>query len=183
MPSIEALTINEQRENIEEILEFIWEAIEYFPAGLWEEVNYIGNINMKHDLKVKIKEEVYNAFIFNNLIEKIRRIRRILQIKDLLLAVTREPIVAIYHRFGGKTLSSFATIVYDYVSNDVGAVSLFKIEENISTKIIAHGLGHNRGLKHHTKPIDIMHEGLLKNVMLENEGFCNDCIKRMLRVE
>ncbi|MEM3816105.1 MAG: hypothetical protein QW341_04590 [Candidatus Bathyarchaeia archaeon] len=183
MPSIEALTVNEKEENIEEILEVIWRAVEYFPRGLWEEVNYIGNINVKHDLKVKIKEEMYNAFIFNNLIEKVRGIRKLLQVKNLLLAVTREPVIAIYHRFEDKRLSRFASIVHDYVSSDVGLVSLFRVGEDVGTKIIAHGLGHSRGLKHHTKPIDMMYEGLLMSRTLENEGFCNDCIKRMFMAE
>lgn len=183
MPSIDAFTINEAQKNVEEVLEIIWRAIEYFPKGLWKEVKYIGNIDIKYDLKVKIKEKVYNAFIFNSLLERIRKIRRIMEIDYLLLAITRDPIVAVYHRFEAKSLSRVISIVHDYVSCDIGIVSLFNVDEDMSVKITAHGLGHNRGLRHHCRPIDMMYEGLLKSRELGREGFCDDCVNKMLGVK
>lgn len=180
MPSIEMLTINETHEDVEEIINIIWRAIEYFPNGLWNEINYLGNANIRYDVKVKFKETMYSAFIFDRLIEKIRRIKRTLQIRDLLLAVTRDPVIAVYHRLEAKKIRRAANIVYDYMSTDVGIVSLFNIEEKAATKVTAHGLGHSRGLRHHTKPIDIMYERLLGEEMLMRDGFCNDCLRRIM---
>ncbi|MEM1582050.1 MAG: hypothetical protein QXK89_06025 [Candidatus Bathyarchaeia archaeon] len=184
MPFVEMLTINEERKDTEEILEIIWRALEYFPRGLWEGINYLGNVDMKHDLKVKSKDAIYGAFIFNNLINKIRRVRELLQIRDLLLAVTRDPIIAVYHKFEAERLSRIANLIHDYVSNDVGVISLFRAEEHeTASKVVAHGLGHNRGLRHHTKPVDIMYEGLLEYSTLKNERFCTDCIRKILSEE
>lgn len=165
----------------DDLLEIMWRALNYFPRGLWDKVNYLGDINMKYDVKVRSKKNIYNAFIFNNLIEKIRKIRKMLQMKDLLLAVTCDPVIAIYHRFRFEVegISQIASLIHDYVSSDVGIVSLFRVNEETASKIVAHGLGHNQGLRHHMEPIDIMYEGLLKHNVL-NEGFCNDCIRKML---
>ena len=175
------LTINEDDKSSVEISEIIWRALEYFPRDLWIGVNYLGNMNMEHDVKLRSKETVYRAFIFHNLIEKIRRIRKLLKIKEVLLAVTCDPIIAIYHRFEVEKLSCFANLIHDYVSGDVGVVSLFQIEEEKASKVVAHGLGHNRGLRHHVEPVDIMYEGLLKHTALRKNGFCNECLKRMIR--
>ncbi|MBS7607517.1 hypothetical protein KEJ14_06760 [Candidatus Bathyarchaeota archaeon] len=180
MPFLEMLTINEGEKRHEEIMEIVWRALKYFPKGLWEEVNYLGNANIKHDVKIKIRESIYGAFIFNNLIGKIKRIRSALGIKNLLLAVTSDPIIAVYHRFDARRLSQVANLIYDYVSWDTGVVSLFRIEDERASKIIAHGLGHNRGLRHHAEPIDIMYEGLLEYKSIRKDGFCNDCIKKIL---
>jgi predicted Zn-dependent protease len=180
LPSLEVLTINRGLEG-DDLLEIMCRALNYFPKGLWDRVNYLGDVSMKYDVKVRSRENVYNAFIFNNLIEKIKRIRKMLQMKNLLLAVTRDPVIAIYHRFKFEVegISQVASLIHDYVSSDVGVVSLFRVDEEAASKIVAHGLGHNQGLRHHVEPIDIMYEGLLKHDVL-NEGFCDDCIKRML---
>ena len=180
MLSLEVLTINKGFEG-DDLLEIMWRALNHFPRGLWDRVNYLGDVGMKYDVKVRSRENIYNVFIFNNLIERIRRIRRMLQMKDLLLAVTRDPVIAIYHRFKFEVegISQIASLVHDYVSSDLGIVSLFRVNEETASKIVAHGLGHNQGLRHHVEPIDIMYEGLLKHDVL-NEGFCNDCIKKML---
>lgn len=179
MPLLEMLTINEGGRRHEEIMEIIWRALEYFPRGLWEGVNYLGNADMRHDVKIKFRESIYGAFIFNNLMGKIKRIKSALGIKNLLLAVTSDPIIAVYHRFDAKRLNQVANLIYDYVSWDAGVVSLFRVGDEKASKIIAHGLGHNRGLRHHYEPIDIMYEGLLEHKNIRKDGFCNDCIRRI----
>lgn len=183
MPIINTLTINEEHKKNEEILEIIWSALKYFPKGLWKEVNYLGNINVMYDVKIRVESEnaTYKAFIFNRLVNKINRIRELLQIKDLLLAITCDPVIALYYVLNFEKITQIANLVHDYFSRDIGIVSLFRIgsDENAS-KVVAHGLGHNRGLRHHIKPIDLMYEGLLEhNNVVENDGFCHECLKRM----
>ena len=182
MPFIDTLTINEEHKSEGEILEIIWKALEYFPKGLWDGVNYLGNINMMHDVKIRVesKKTVHGAFVFNRLVNKIKRVRELLQIKELLLAVTCDPIIALYHTFNFEKLSRTATLVHDYFSKDIGIVSFFRVkEEENATKVVAHGLGHSLGLRHHVKPIDLMYEGLLECDNLINDGFCSECLKRM----
>lgn len=174
------LTVNEAHKSIEDILGILWKAVEYFPKGLWDEINYIGNIDIEYDMRVKFREITYGAFILNNFIERIKRAKRILNIKDLLLAVTRDPVIDVYPRIEFEKIRSIARLIYDFVSTDIGIVSLFGVEGENAIKVTAHGLGHNRGLRHHDKPIDIMYEGLLRHKELSNEGFCNDCLKKML---
>jgi hypothetical protein len=182
LPLLNLVTVNEEHENKEDLLEVIWRALEYFPGGLWEGANYLGNLDVKYDLKIKSKDNVYGAFIFSRLMEKIRRVRLMLQVKDLLLAVTCDPIITVYHRFEGKGFKQVANLVYDYVSKEIGVVSLFRIEyDRTAARIVAHGLGHNQGLRHHLKPIDVMCEGLLEHDRLINDGFCNECLKKMMK--
>jgi len=180
LPLLKMLTINEEDIDSEGVLEIIWRALEYFPRGLWDGAEYLGNINIRHDVKIKFKEVVYGAFILNNLMEKIRRVRKLLGIDDLLLAITYDPVITVYHRFEAKKINCFANLIYDYVSRDVGLISFFRVKEGeIASKIIAHGLGHSRGLRHHLKPVDIMYEGLIEIGKLRNDGFCSDCIKKI----
>lgn len=180
MPLLKMLTINGEDIDSEKVLEIIWRALEYFPRGLWDGADYLGNLNIRHDVKIRFKEAVYGAFVFNNLMEKIRRVRKMLGIDDLLLAITYDPVIAVYHRFEAKKINYFASLIYDYVSRDSGLISFFRVGEGeIASKIVAHGLGHSRGLRHHFKPIDIMYEGLLENGTLRNDGFCGDCIRKM----
>jgi len=184
LPFIDTLTINEEHKSNEEILEIIWRALEYFPRGLWEGINYLGNINMTYDIKIRVERNkaIHGAFIFNRLVNKIKRIRELLQIRELLLAVTCDPIIALYHTFNFEKLSRMANLVHDYFSKDIGVVSLFRIEgDRKASKVVAHGLGHSQGLRHHIKPIDLMYEGLLECDNLTNNGFCHECLKRMKR--
>ncbi|MEM0049147.1 MAG: hypothetical protein QXW39_01240 [Candidatus Bathyarchaeia archaeon] len=180
MPSIEMLTINDTCKNFEDFLEIVWRAIEYFPKGVWDEIKYLGNIIIKHDIKIEINGEPYEAFIFNNLLDKIKRIRMAIKTKDLLLAITVDPVVAIYSRLGSKGVRRMASLVHDYVSTDIGIISLFAIEGESAAMVAAHGLGHSRGLRHHGKPIDLMYEGLLENKTLDKEGFCESCLRKIV---
>ncbi len=182
MSSLDVVTVNEEHENREDLLEVIWRALEYFPGVLWEGANYLGNLNIEHDLKIKSKDNVYGAFMFSNLMEKMRRVRRMLQVKDLLLAITCDPIIIVYHRFESGGFKRVANLVYDYVSREIGVVSLFRIEYGRNAaRVVAHGLGHNQGLRHHVEPIDVMYEGLLEHEKLRNNGFCSECLKKMMK--
>jgi len=50
-------------------------------------------------LKIKSREKVYGAFVFDNLMGKVREMKDMLKNENLLLAVTHDPVIAIYHRF------------------------------------------------------------------------------------
>lgn len=183
MPSMEMLTINEAGKDIEGILEIIWRALEYFPRNVWNEVKYIGNADIRYDVKVEIRGLLYRAFLLNNLLSKIRMIRGAMDIKDLLLAVTVDPVIAIYSRLEHGGISRTVNLVHDYVSSDIGIISLFAVKNDAAVMVTAHGLGHNRGLRHHNKPIDLMYEGLLESKSLDKDGFCGDCLRRIVRSE
>jgi hypothetical protein len=70
-------------------------------------------------------------------------------------------------------------LVHDYVDERIGVVSLFRINKGSSSKVVAHGLGHNRGLRHHQEPIDLMYSGLLRTPTLRVEGFCKVCLRKL----
>jgi hypothetical protein len=61
----------------------------------------------------------------------------------------------------------------------IGFASLFRINDESSSKVVAHGLGHSRGLHHHMEPIDFMYSGLLSAHSLQVEGFCEPCLQRL----
>lgn len=179
MQSLDMLTINEELKNKEDLIEIMWKAFNYFPEGIWKGVNYLGNINVKHDLKIKSKEEVHGAFIFSNLMRKTREMKNMLKGEDLLLAVTHDPVIVTYHRFELERFKRIINLVYDYVSNDVGMISFFETEEKATAKIAAHGLGHNQGLSHHAEPIDLMYLRLLNGYPIKIDGFCAECQRKL----
>ena len=179
MQSLDLLTINDQPSNKEDLIEIMWRAFRYFPEGLWTGVNYVGNVNVKHDLEIESNEEAHGAFIFSRLVSKVRRMKNSLRIEDLLLAVTHDPVIIMYHRFEVKKFKRIVDLVHDYVSDDVGILSLFDKDEEVVTKITAHGLGHNQGLTHHAEPIDLMYVRLLKGDPIKIDGFCIECQQKL----
>lgn len=179
MQSLDMLTINEEFMNREDLVEMMWKAFSYFPRGIWEGVNFVGNMNVKCDLKIRSKQDVCGAFIFSHLLRKIKEMKNILKTEDLLLAMTHDPVIAVYHRFEVDRFKRTINIVHDYVSNDVGMVSLYETDEDAAAKVAAHGLGHNQGLTHHAEPIDLMYEGLLHGRPIEIDGFCNECKRKL----
>lgn len=179
MQTLDMLTINEEPENKENLLEIVWNAFDYFPEDIWEGVKYLGNISVKHDLKIKSKERFYGAFIFDNLIDRIREMKNVLKTRGLLLAVTHDPVIAIYHRFELERFKRIINLIRDYVSKDLGMVSLFEMGEETATKIAAHGLGHNQGLRHHAEPIDLMYARLLNGHPIKKNGFCSQCQRKL----
>jgi len=74
----------------------------------------------------------------------------------------------------------YAYCVYDSVVGDVGIVSLFRLNEEYSEKVLAHNLGHKRNLNDHDMPIDIMFMGLIsEKKKLQNETFCEKCEEKL----
>jgi predicted Zn-dependent protease len=63
------------------------------------------------------------------------------------------------------------------------AFSLFQVDAQQSSRVVVHGLGHNRGLRHHVEPIDVMYPHLLKSPVLEVEGFCMGCLRKLTHDE
>jgi predicted Zn-dependent protease len=123
--------------------------------------------------------ESLGAFLFEKLTKRIGKIKDSHGLMNLLLAITPDPIVAIYYFFDGKHFRRTLCLVHDYVAETVGVVSLFRVTKRYSSKVVAHGLGHNRGLRHHLKPIDLMYPGLLRTHTLEVEGFCKACLDKL----
>lgn len=179
MSSLDMLTVNEELGNKEDLVEVMWKAFSYFPRGIWEGVNYVGNISVKRHLKIKSKEEVYGAFVFSHFIRRIREMRSMFRVEDLLLAVTHDPVIVMFHRFEVDRFKRIVNVVHDYVSDDVGMISLFETDEDATTRVTAHGLGHNQGLTHHAEPLDLMYAGLLDGNPIEIDGFCSKCKRKL----
>ena len=119
------------------------------------------------------------AFLFERLIRRIRRIKVSDKSRTLLLGLTLDPIIALYYFFDGKNFRKTSYVVHDYMTKKVGIVSMFRVENEKQGKVVAHGLGHNRGLCHHTKPVDLMHPELLRFPAMKL-GFCKDCLRKLL---
>ncbi len=173
------LTVNEEPKSKDDLLEILWKASEYFPQGTWEGIEYLGKISVMHDLKIKSRGKVHRTFILNNLMRKIREIKSVLDSRGLLLAVTYDPVISIYHQFERERFRRIINLVRDYVVNDVGMLSLFEMRDEIATKVAAHGLGHNQGLRHHAEPIDLMYVCLLDGHPIKRDGFCDECQRKL----
>lgn len=181
MQSLDVLTINEEPNSGKKSLEFIREAFCYFPEGMWQGINYLGNMNLKHDLRIKSEEKIHEAFIFSSLMIRIRRKKEQLKSQGLLLAVTCDPVIAVYRRLESGMFEEVINLICDYVSHDAGVISLFKIEERTAPKVAAHGLGHNKGLIHHAEPVDLMYARLLNGHPIQTDGFCRKCRRKLKR--
>lgn len=179
MQSLDLLTINEDLRSKEDLVEVMWKAFDYFPRGIWEGVNFVGNVSVEWDLRIKSREMSFGAFLFSRLLRKVRELRSRLGVEDLLLGVTHDPVIVLYHRFEVDRFRRVVNLVHDYVSSDVGMISLFEMEEDAAAKVAAHGLGHNRGLGHHLEPVDLMYEGLLHGKPIRIDGFCDECKRKL----
>jgi len=179
MHSLDILTINENPRGKEDLLEMIWNALNYFPEGTWGNINYIGNTVVKYDLTVEANGELSQALTFPKILRKLREMRGMFKTHTLLLGVTHDPVIVLYCRFEGNSFKRSVVTVHDYVSDDVGILSFFQKDESVAIRIVAHGLGHNRGLEHHNEPIDLMFIGLLDGGRIELDGFCRSCIRKL----
>ena len=183
MPPITVLTISGKTEDKEDVVEIVEDASGYFPTDTWDDIIYIGKLSLEHDFKVATNRESYGAFLFQKLIKRIRRIRDSTKLISLLLGITSDPIVTVHHFFDRTNFKRRFYLVHDYVDETAGVVSLFQVKEETSSKLVAHGLGHNRGLRHHIEPIDLMYFELLKSPILQVDGFCEVCLSKLRKDE
>lgn len=181
MDSITVLTISGKAEDKEDMVEIVEDASGYFPTNTWNDIKYIGKLSLEHDFKVATNSESYGAFLFQKLIERIRKVRDSNRLISLLLGITADPIVAMHHFFDRTNFKRVFYLVHDYVDEKAGVVSLFQVREETSSKLVAHGLGHNRGLRHHVEPIDLMYFELLKSPILRVDGFCEVCLSKLTK--
>jgi len=179
MCPINVLTINGAPENGRDLVKIVEEARRYFPSETWDDVRYLGKLSLKHDIKIATSGESLGAFLFEKLIERVERAKDSSEMLSLLLGITPDPIIAVYYFFDGKNFKKTVYLVHDYVAEKVGVVSLFHVVKESSKKVVAHGLGHNRGLRHHVEPIDLMYPGLLQFPRLQVEGFCKVCLRKL----
>lgn len=181
MQAINVLTINGEPENERDLVKIVEEARDYFPTETWDEIRYLGKLCLKHDVEIATNKESFGAFLFEKLAKRIGRIRDSHRLMKLLLGITPDPIVAMHYAFDGKHFKRALYLVHDYVDETLGVVSFFRVNEEASSKVVAHGLGHSRGLRHHLEPIDLMYSELLKTPTLQVEGFCKICLHKLTK--
>lgn len=162
-----------------DLVGIVEDAKSYFPLETWGDVRFIGKLSLEHDVKLKAAGEPFGAFLFERLISRFKRMRGSGGLLHLLLGITPDPIVATYYSFSGSQFKRTTYLIHDYVAREVGVVSLFRVSEESSGKVVAHGLGHNHGLRHHAKPIDLMYSELLSSPTLQVEGFCRICLSKL----
>ncbi|UCE96482.1 MAG: hypothetical protein JSV51_02460 [Candidatus Bathyarchaeota archaeon] len=159
------------------------DAKSHFPSETWAEIRYLGKLRLEHDIKIALSKDThkrsFGALLSEKLIKRINKVKDSDGLMSLILGVTPDPIVAMHYFLDGGSFKRVLYLVHDYVTEKVGIVSLFRVRENDSTRVVAHGLGHNRGLRHHMKPIDLMYSELLKTSMLQVEGFCKVCRNKL----
>ena len=177
--SIEMLTINEETNTLEDLVELMWKALAYFPSGIWTGVNYMGNVNFGCDLEVELREELYKAFVFPQILKRIRKIKKKFMTQNFVFAVTHNPVVMLHYGFHIDTFKRRVSLVHDYAAADVGLLSLFKKGGNEGIKIAAHGLGHSQGLEHHNEPVDLMYVGLLTGEPIKMNKFCHESLREL----
>ena len=121
----------------------------------------------------------FGAFLFERLIRRIEKAAGRDSLVSLLLGITSDPVLVVNYSFDGRNFRRTGYFVHDYMAKKIGIVSFFRINKSSCTKVVAHGLGHNKGLNHHIHPIDLMYIGLLKEPALQVEGFCNICLRKL----
>lgn len=179
MRAIGVLTVNGGLESEEELVKTVEDAGDYFPTDTWDDIQYLGELSLKHDIKLATKEEMLGALRFERLVAAVGQVRDRESLVTLLLGITPDPVIALYYFFDGANFKRGCYLVHDYVAEKVGVVSLFHVQEQSSSKVVAHGLGHNQGLRHHAQPIDLMYPELLRVSALQVEGFCDGCLRKL----
>jgi len=179
MDSINIFTIEGEPKGELDSAKIVEDARCYFPVETWAEIRYLGKLTLAHDVKILVERQCFGGFLCEKLIERFRKLMDHLGLRDLLLGITLDPVVTTYFFFDKEQFRRTVYLVHDYVAQKIGVISLFRVNEEFSNKLVAHGLGHNRGLHHHVKPVDIMHPEMLKFPRLQVEGFCKICLREL----
>lgn len=181
MRSINVLAINGEPENGLDLVKIVEKARGFFPKETWDAISYLGKLNLEHDVEIATSGESFGAFLFERLAKRIGRIKDEHKSLNLLLGITPDPILAMYYFFDGKNFKRSLYLVHDYVNEKIGVASFFRVSKAYSSKVVAHGLGHSRGLPHHLEPVDLMYSELLKTTRLQVEGFCEVCLNKLTK--
>lgn len=179
MQFLNVLTINTEFKNGQHLVKITEDARDYFPTISQDEIHYLGNLSLEHDLKIAMSERNFGAFLFEKMTRRIEKMEDYNKSRGLLLGITSDPIVTIHHFFDRKHFKRVQYLVHDYVTKTVGVVSLFQVNMKHASKVVAHGLGHSKGLRHHSQPIDLMYSGMLRTPKLQVEGFCSACLHKL----
>jgi predicted Zn-dependent protease len=174
---LDVVTINSEDPN-QDLVKLVEEGVEFFPPYIWDSINYTGEVEFPCDRELFMGERFIPSFEYRKLISRLRKIKR----KKPLLGIISNHLVYFESIFyeNGKLKISYMPI-RDYME-EVGFVSLLKLENQVASKIIAHALGHNRGLEHHHIPIDLMYPEL-RDITYVPEQFCKKCIYTLDRSE
>jgi predicted Zn-dependent protease len=181
MQPLNLLTVAREAGDETDLVQIVDDAKTFFPTEAWYEIRYLGELSLKHDLEIMDGGKACEAFLFKRLLQRFRKVKDSNGLAGLLLGITPKPVVDLYYSFDGGSLRKTVFFVRDYVSKKIGVVSLFKLAEESTSKVVAHGLGHNQGLRHHLEPTDLMHSELLRLAHLEVDGFCSACLQSLTR--
>ncbi|MCW4052169.1 MAG: hypothetical protein NWE78_03030 [Candidatus Bathyarchaeota archaeon] len=179
MQPLNILTVSQEPANEKDLANIVDDAKTFFPTEAWYDVRYVGELSLEHDLKIMVGDETCGAFLFKKLLKRFQKLKDSRGLVGVLLGITSKPVVDMYYSFGGGNLRKTVFFVHDYVSKKIGVVSVFRLTEESSSKVVAHGLGHNQGLRHHLEPTDLMHSELLRISHLEVDGFCKVCLRSL----
>jgi hypothetical protein len=94
MRAIGVLTVNAQAGDEERVVKTVEDAAEYFPADTWEGIQYLGELRLKPDVQVAMKEKLLRAFLFEKLVAAVRKARNREHLATLLLGITLDPVTA-----------------------------------------------------------------------------------------
>ncbi len=181
MEFVNVLTINTESKEGQHLAKIAEDARDYFPTISQDEIHYLGNLSVEHDLKIATSEKTLGAFLFEKVTARIKKMENYNKLRGLLLGITSDPIVAIYHFFDRKHFKRAQYLVHDYVTKTVGVVSFFQVNMKYASRVVAHGLGHGKGLRHHSQPIDLMYSEMLRTPKLQVEGFCRACLHELTK--
>jgi hypothetical protein len=88
------------------------------PKPYGGQVNYLGNLEAQHHLKIKSNEETYNAFIVDKLMKAIRVLWERFEVEHLLLILTSDPVVMLFYQYTIYGFKANVRLVHDYVNTE-----------------------------------------------------------------
>ena len=117
MEPIGLLAINpETNEQPHDFTKTIQIATGYFPSETWGNIEYLGEITAKSDVRILAGKTVCEAFLFRRLVERVSKFRKTSKWFNLLLGITADPIIATYWSFDGKRFKRVSYMIADYVA-------------------------------------------------------------------